>query len=53
MRQLGKEVAKRLTAVSMCGRSLTLKVMKRHPDAPKEAAKVRLNCQFPIYHNDT
>lgn len=42
MRQLGKEVAKRLTAVNMRGRSLTLKVMKRHPDAPKEAAKVRL-----------
>lgn len=50
MRQLGKEVAKRLTAVNMRGRSLTLKVMKRHPDAPKEAAKVRLNCQIPIFH---
>ena len=50
MRQLGNEVAKRLSAVNMRGRSLTLKVMKRHPDAPKEAAKVRLNCQIPIFH---
>ena len=49
MRQLGKEVAKRLAAVNMRGRSLTLKVMKRHPEAPKEASKVRLNPYIPNF----
>jgi DNA repair protein REV1 len=49
-RQLGKEVAKRLAAVNMRGRSLTLKVMKRHPEAPKEASKVMFVCQFCIFH---
>ncbi|KAG9127443.1 deoxycytidyl transferase [Ceratobasidium sp. 392] len=36
---LGKEVSDRLKAINKCGRTLTLKVMKRHPDAPKEAPK--------------
>ncbi|EJD01689.1 DNA/RNA polymerase [Fomitiporia mediterranea MF3/22] len=39
MFQLAEEVARRLDAVDMRGRSLTLKVMKRDPDAPVEAPK--------------
>ncbi|KAG8737367.1 deoxycytidyl transferase [Ceratobasidium sp. 414] len=36
---LGKEVSDRLKAINKRGRTLTLKIMKRHPDAPKEASK--------------
>ncbi|CAE6377231.1 unnamed protein product [Rhizoctonia solani] len=36
---LAKEVSERLKSINKRGRSLTLKIMKRHPDAPKEAAK--------------
>jgi DNA repair protein REV1 len=39
MRKLGEEVASRLKAVDMKGRLLTLKLMKRHPEAPVEAPK--------------
>lgn len=39
MRKLGTEVSNRLQALSMKGRQLTLKVMKRHPEAPVEAPK--------------
>jgi len=39
MRKLGQEVAARLQAVEMKGRLLTLKVMKRHPEAPVEPPK--------------
>ncbi|KAI0689819.1 hypothetical protein BC835DRAFT_1548803 [Cytidiella melzeri] len=37
--QLSDEVSRRLRSISMCGRSLTLKVMKRDPSAPVEAPK--------------
>ena len=40
VKQLSDEVARRLDSVSMCGKSLTLKVMKRDPSAPTEAPKV-------------
>ncbi|QRV86890.1 DNA repair protein REV1 [Ceratobasidium sp. AG-Ba] len=36
---LGREVSDRLKSINKRGRSLTLKIMKRHPDAPKEAPK--------------
>ncbi|KAH7318839.1 hypothetical protein B0J17DRAFT_711096 [Rhizoctonia solani] len=36
---LAKEVSERLRNVNKVGKSLTLKIMKRHPDAPKEAPK--------------
>ncbi|KAJ1309400.1 hypothetical protein OPQ81_006177 [Rhizoctonia solani] len=36
---LAKEVSERLKDINTAGRSLTLKIMKRHPDAPKEAPK--------------
>ncbi|KAG8709119.1 deoxycytidyl transferase [Ceratobasidium sp. 395] len=39
VRGLGKEVSDRLKAINKRGRTLTLKVMKRHPNAPKEAPK--------------
>ncbi|OCB87229.1 DNA/RNA polymerase [Sanghuangporus baumii] len=39
MFQLAEEVTRRLGAVDMCGRSLTLKIMKRDPDAPIEPPK--------------
>jgi DNA repair protein REV1 len=39
MRKLGVEVSSRLKAIDMKGRVLTLKVMKRHPEAPVEAPK--------------
>lgn len=41
IRDLGKEVSRRLVEINMKGRSLTLKLMKRHPDAPVEPPKVR------------
>lgn len=37
--QMAEEVARRLNNISMRGRSLTLKIMKRDPSAPKEAPK--------------
>ena len=39
--QLAEEVSRRLDNVEMRGRALTLKVMKRDPNAPVEAPKVR------------
>ncbi|CAE6437465.1 unnamed protein product, partial [Rhizoctonia solani] len=36
---LAKEVSERLGSINKVGKSLTLKIMKRHPDAPKEAPK--------------
>ncbi|CAE6474479.1 unnamed protein product [Rhizoctonia solani] len=36
---LANEVSERLKCINKTGRSLTLKIMKRHPDAPKEAPK--------------
>lgn len=38
--RLAEEVSRRLHAIDRCGRLLTLKIMKRHPEAPKEAPKV-------------
>ena len=40
MRKLSEEVHKRLKKENLRGRSITLKVMKRDPSAPIEAAKV-------------
>jgi len=37
---MAAEVKKRLDAIDMVGRSITLKIMKRDPDAPAEPAKV-------------
>lgn len=37
---MASEVKKRLDAVDMVGRSLTLKIMKRDPTAPVEPPKV-------------
>ncbi|KAJ4482400.1 hypothetical protein J3R30DRAFT_2167635 [Lentinula aciculospora] len=37
--QMAKEVANRLDAIQRCGRSITLKVMKRDPAAPVEPPK--------------
>lgn len=39
MFQLAGEVSKRLSAIGMLGRSLTLKIMKRDPNAPVEPPK--------------
>ncbi|KAF8602805.1 DNA repair protein [Ceratobasidium sp. AG-I] len=36
---LGREVSDRLKAINKRGRTLTLKIMKRHPNAPREAPK--------------
>ncbi len=38
--QLAEEVARRLDNIDMRGRSLTLKIMTRDPNAPVEAPKV-------------
>ena len=45
MHKLSEEVHKRLKKEDLRGRSITLKVMKRDPSAPIEAAKVR---QVPL-----
>lgn len=37
--QMAEEVSRRLNAINMCGRSLTLKIMKRDPSAPVEPPK--------------
>ncbi|KAG2132867.1 uncharacterized protein EDB93DRAFT_1093611 [Suillus bovinus] len=37
--QMAEEVSRRLNVIDMCGRSLTLKIMKRDPSAPVEAPK--------------
>jgi hypothetical protein len=42
MRKLSEEVHKRLKKEDLRGKSITLKVMKRDPSAPLEAAKVWL-----------
>jgi DNA repair protein REV1 len=47
--QVAEEVARRLEAINTRGRSLTLKIMKRHPDAPVEAPKVSL-IYLPLLH---
>ncbi|KAJ3904659.1 hypothetical protein F5879DRAFT_801264 [Lentinula edodes] len=39
LEQMAKEVANRLNAIQRCGRSITLKVMKRDPTAPVEPPK--------------
>ncbi|KIJ63335.1 hypothetical protein HYDPIDRAFT_92853 [Hydnomerulius pinastri MD-312] len=39
IRRMAEEVARRLDSISMRGRSLTLKIMKRDPSAPKEPPK--------------
>ncbi|MBW0460612.1 hypothetical protein O181_000327 [Austropuccinia psidii MF-1] len=39
IRQLGVEVGRRLTDLGMCGRHLTLKIMKRAANAPLESKK--------------
>ncbi|KAI5987483.1 hypothetical protein EDD15DRAFT_2173399 [Pisolithus albus] len=39
--QMAEEVARRMSNISVRGRSLTLKIMKRDPSAPKEAPKAR------------
>jgi len=41
MHKLSEEVHKRLKKEDLRGGSVTLKVMKRDPSAPVEAAKVR------------
>ena len=38
---MAEEVARRLDSISMRGRLLSLKILKRDPSAPKEAPKVR------------
>lgn len=45
MHKLSEEVHKRLKKGDLRGRSITLKVMKRDPSAPVEAAKV---CPVPF-----
>lgn len=40
MRKLSEEVHKRLKKEDLRGRSITLKLMKRDPSVPVEAAKV-------------
>ncbi|KAF7327651.1 hypothetical protein MKEN_00344500 [Mycena kentingensis (nom. inval.)] len=39
IRTIAEEVANKLEAAGKVGRSITLKIMKRHPDAPVEAPK--------------
>lgn len=39
--RMAEEVARRLGSISMRGRLLSLKILKRDPSAPKEAPKVR------------
>lgn len=45
--QMSEEVARRLDAIGVKGRSLTLKIMKRDPSAPVEAPKVCGSCTQP------
>ena len=52
MVDLSGEVARRLNQVGRLGRSVTLKVMTRHPDAPKEAPKVGL-VDLPQFYFET
>lgn len=40
IQQMATEVKKRLDAVNMIGRSISLKIMKRDPTAPVEPPKV-------------
>ena len=45
--QMSEEVARRLNAIGVKGRSLTLKIMKRDPSAPVEAPKVSAYIHTP------
>ena len=47
--QLSEEVMRRLQSISMCGRSLTLKIMKRDPSAPVEAPKVAMIPTYAVH----
>ena len=48
--QMSEEVARRLDAIGVKGRSLTLKIMKRDPSAPVEAPKVCSSSTQPSVH---
>lgn len=48
MFQLAEEVARRLETAFMRDRHLTLKIMKRDPDAPKEPSKACKSLPFEI-----
>ena len=50
MFQLGEEVSRRLDAIGMRGRLLTLKIMKRDPEAPVEPPKARTEFGFISEH---
>ncbi|KAF8162778.1 hypothetical protein B0H34DRAFT_650257 [Crassisporium funariophilum] len=56
IRQMASEVKRRLDAIDMVGRSITLKIMKRDPTAPVEPAKFLghgpcdlFNKQMPLF----
>lgn len=51
--QMAVEVKKRLDAIDMVGRSITMKIMKRDPAAPAEPAKVRTSQPTYIPSNMT
>lgn len=40
IQNVAKEVSDRLRKINKCGRSITLKIMVRDPEAPVEAPKV-------------
>lgn len=46
--QMAEEVSRRLKSIDMRGRSLTLKVLVRDPDAPVEAPKVSSVAISPV-----
>lgn len=50
--KMAEEVSTRLNAISMRGQYLTLKVLKRHPDAPIEPPKV-CNVKFVLAYKLT
>lgn len=52
IRQMAAEVKKRLDAINMVGRSITLKIMKRDPTAPVEPPKVRQFQVFRLYFSE-
>lgn len=51
IRQMATEIKKRLDAVDMVGRLLTLKIMKRDPTAPVEPPKVGYWALLHISHS--
>lgn len=51
IRQMAVEVARRLDAVEMRGRSLTLKIMKRDVNSPVEPPKVCISLSFSALLN--